>query len=62
MSLEKHQHCDFCGDDLGVYVRYGREPQTCGKPECELWARDEMQGERDEAHEQLDRDMGYGRF
>lgn len=32
---------------------------NCGKQECEREARDAMQGEREEAHERLDRDNGW---
>ncbi|KKM20735.1 hypothetical protein LCGC14_1642390, partial [marine sediment metagenome] len=32
---------------------------TCGKRECTRWASDERQAEREEAHDRLDRDMGW---
>ena len=57
---EKRQHCAYCGDDMGVWSRvYSRPNDTCGKPECERWSRDAEAAERAEAHEQLDRDMGW---
>ena len=58
-KLEKMQYCDYCGKELGVYVRYGRDIDTCGARECERFARDQDAMERDEAHEQLDRDRGW---
>ncbi len=54
----KMRHCCYCGDELGVYADYDRH-DTCGKQECERAVRDEVAAERDEAHEQLDRDMGW---
>ena len=59
MIQEKMQYCDFCGDELGHGPRHFRERLTCGKRECERWARDDEAQERDQAHEQLDRDMGW---
>jgi len=58
-KLAKMQYCEYCGDELGVYVKFGRDIDTCGKRECERYARDVQVQERDEAHEQLDRDMGW---
>lgn len=55
--------CEYCGEDLGGSVdKYPDELVTCGARECERWARDEMLAARDEAHEQLDRDMGFDRW
>ena len=54
-------HCDYCGDTIDVRERYGNELVTCGKRECERWARNQEMAEREEAHEQLDRDMGWDR-
>lgn len=54
----KMRHCFNCGAELGTYADY--DPlDTCGAIECERTARDAMQTEREEAHEKLDRDMGY---
>jgi hypothetical protein len=52
------RYCFNCGAELGCYADYGRL-DTCGAMECERAARDEARAERDEAHEQLDRDMGW---
>lgn len=55
----KMQHCAYCGSEIGVYVKYYNDPDTCGATECERYVREEAQAARDEAHEQLDRDLGY---
>ncbi len=56
----KISHCEFCGDDLGEEIdkRHG-ETITCGKLACERRLREEQQADREEAHEQLDRDRGW---
>lgn len=54
----KMRHCFNCGDELGRYNDYHRF-DSCGKPECQAEERVAHQQERDEAHEQLDHDMGY---
>lgn len=59
----KEQFCAYCGESLGFYVQYSsRGRDTCGKPECDRWARDEAQAEREEAHRRLDEDLGYGEW
>lgn len=56
----RERHCWFCGESMGVIEdRYYERGDTCGKPECEREARYQAQAARDEAHEQLDRDMGW---
>lgn len=58
--IAKMRHCFFCGEELGVYADY--DPlDSCGKRECERAVRDALEQEREEAHERLDRDMGWGR-
>lgn len=55
--------CAYCGKDMGEWdSRYCESTDTCGEQECERWGRDARAGEREEAHEQLDRDMGWGRY
>lgn len=55
----KMRHCFNCGAELGCYADY--DPlDTCGKRECEREAQDAMQAEREEAHERLDQDRGWG--
>lgn len=56
----KIKHCEYCGTDLdGEVERWPGEIITCGSRECERWARNQERAERDEAHERLDRDMGW---
>jgi hypothetical protein len=52
------RYCFNCGEELGCYRDYDRL-DTCGKQECEAEARGAAHAERFEAHEQLDRDMGW---
>jgi len=61
-STLKMQYCCYCGAELGIYEKFHSDRDTCGKLECERYVRDEMEAERDEAHRQLDEDMGYGRW
>lgn len=54
----KMRFCFNCGAELGVYSSY--DPlDTCGASECEREAANAARQEREEAHEQLDRDMGW---
>lgn len=54
------RHCFYCGADMGwIEDRYYDRTDTCGSPECNRYARDDAAAERDEAHERLDRDMGW---
>lgn len=56
----KERFCWNCGESMGhVEDRFYRKGDTCGLPPCERAARDEALAEREEAHEQLDRDMGW---
>jgi hypothetical protein len=57
-KIAKMRHCFNCGVDLGVYADY-HPLDDCGARECVRAAQDCYQQEREEAHEQLDRDMGY---
>jgi len=54
----KMRHCFNCGAELGRYADH-HPLDTCGARDCERAARDAAQQERDEAHERLDRDMGW---
>lgn len=54
------RHCFFCGAELGFLAASEYDAlDTCGARECERAARDERQRERDEAHDELDRQMGW---
>ena len=56
----KTRYCFNCGDALGPYGNPGfYRFESCSKPECQNAERDAQQQEREEAHEQLDRDLGY---
>ena len=58
MKIAKMRYCFNCGEELGVYDGHD-ELDTCGARECERAARDAAAERRAEAHEQLDRDLGY---
>ena len=60
--MPRIKHCEYCGIDLGGEVErdHRNDVITCGRRECEQYARDCQAELRAEAHEQLDRDMGYG--
>ena len=60
--MKKMQRCCYCGQELGVYDKPNYDRDTCGAPECERFVRDQESAERAEAHEQLDRDMGWDRW
>lgn len=55
----KERFCFNCGTRMGVYADYDRM-DDCGSQECQRIVRECHAQEREEAHEQLDRDMGYG--
>lgn len=56
----KMRHCWYCGEEMGIIEsRYYDQTDTCGKLECDRAARHAAEQERDEAHEKLDRDMGW---
>lgn len=59
-TTAKTRRCWNCGADMGVIEnKFYDSRDTCGKPECERESRDVAYAERDEAHERLDRDMGW---
>lgn len=56
----KERFCWNCGASMGVIEnRYYDSRDTCGATECDREARYQAESERAEAHEQLDRDMGW---
>lgn len=58
MKPKKMRHCFYCGEELGVYADY--DPlDNCGAHECVKAARDAAAQERDEAHEELDRERDW---
>jgi hypothetical protein len=54
----KERFCFNCGASIGRYTDYDNL-DTCGERECTRAAQDAASMQRDEAHEQLDRDMGW---
>lgn len=58
MANPKMRHCFYCGEELGVSSWYDRFDH-CGKQECAREAQYAERGEREEAHAQLDRDLGW---
>ena len=62
-TTAKMRHCWVCGEELGVIEnRFYDRMDTCGKSECNREAQDAYRAERDEAHEKLDRDMGWDQW
>jgi hypothetical protein len=57
-KTKRMRHCFNCGAELGAYADY-HPLDTCGKTECEREAAEAVLRERQEAHEQLDRDRGW---
>ena len=56
----RQRSCWNCGKDMGIIEdRFYDRRDTCGATECEREARYQNEAERDEAHDQLDRDMGW---
>lgn len=58
MPTAKMRYCFNCGEEIGVYADYDRL-DDCGKMECQREVRHILAAEREEAHDQLDRDLGY---
>lgn len=59
-SKNKERFCPICGESLGFPEdRFYFRSDTCGSRECEREMREIERAERDEAHEQLDRDLGW---
>jgi hypothetical protein len=54
----KMRHCFFCGEELGIYADW-HPLDTCGKAECNREASNAAREEREEAHRELDRRMGW---
>lgn len=54
----KMAHCKYCGKEIGLQDRLWGD-ESCGDTVCERFIRAQQQSEREESHEQLDRDLGY---
>lgn len=61
MSKEQMKYCAYCGAEIGMASRATglNDPESCGQRECDREVNAMYRAEREEAHEQLDRDMGY---
>jgi hypothetical protein len=59
-SKSKQQFCAYCGCDIGFYWQPYPQRDTCGKRECEREMSYLDAEARESAHDQLDRDMGWG--
>ncbi len=57
--MERRHSCFNCGADLGKWDRFSSSLDDCGATECQREARNAYAQEREEAHENLDRDMGW---
>lgn len=56
----KERFCWHCGTSMGfIENRYYDRTDVCGSSECNRALQDAYAEERAEAHEQLDRDLGY---
>lgn len=61
-SQSKMRRCCVCGKEIGILQeRYYDRNDTCGDIECDREMRDQDAAVRDDAHERLDRDMGWDR-
>lgn len=56
----KDRYCFNCGTSIGfIEDRFYDKRDTCGARQCERESRDDEAAEYADAHEQLDRDMGW---
>lgn len=56
---DRRHYCFNCGEDIGRWERGCDERDDCGRPECAREGQAAYAYEREAAHEQLDRDMGW---
>ncbi len=51
MKAATDQHCDYCGEPMGVFTHSRRldGPRVCGSRECQRDATNDDRAERDEA-------------
>lgn len=60
MTQQRRHRCAYCGNDMGEWdPRFCDRRDTCGSAECSRFERDDALAEREEAHERLDREMGW---
>lgn len=56
--MKKMQNCCWCGEELGVYDAPYNHADTCGNRECDREARGMHEEQREQAHHDLDQQMG----
>lgn len=61
MSKQKMKYCAYCGDELGMTESWDREPESCGKLECQREVAHMYRAERDERREAAEAD-DFGRY
>ena len=61
-KLTKMKCCAWCGDEIGMTDANDREPEACGKRDCQREVRGMYQEQREAAHEELDRMNGWDRL
>lgn len=59
MGKQKMKHCAYCGEELGMTESHDRDPESCGKAECNREVSAMYREEREEAHRDLDERMGW---
>lgn len=59
MSEPKMQFCFNCGKELGIYVHYHGDIESCGSAECNREEQAAYREQREEAHHRLDEEMGW---
>lgn len=56
----RQRYCWVCGDDMGfIENRHYDRRDTCGKGTCEREASDTAREEREQAHRDLDDELGW---
>lgn len=58
MKEAKERFCFNCGESMGAYADYDRL-DNCGARECQRAANEQVVEDRYEAHQNLDREMGW---
>jgi anaerobic ribonucleoside-triphosphate reductase len=59
----RERFCCCCGASLGWLAdREYERTDTCGSRQCDLEVRDMDRAEREDMHDRLDRDLGYGDY
>ena len=58
--MERERFCAWCGESMGVF-EWSREdgPLSCGKRECNRYAREEREAQREEVVRRALEDAGF---